>query len=57
VPKRATKNITVAADIVPALNAFQDKLRNELGFRPTITQTLQWLIANAPMKPAQEPQQ
>jgi hypothetical protein len=54
-PKRETKNITVAAEIVPALNAFQDRLREQLGFRPTITQTLRWLIANAPAKQQEQP--
>lgn len=52
---RDTKNITVSADILPALNAFQDKLKSELGFRPTITQTLHWLIANAPIKQQEQP--
>lgn len=43
---RIIRNITVDSAQADALNAVQDRLQQLLGFRPNITQTLEWLIRN-----------
>lgn len=42
--KVKTKNITVDAELVGALNTIADRLEQQLGFRPTLSQTLRQLI-------------
>jgi hypothetical protein len=42
-----TKNVTVDADLIAALNAVADKLEPNFGFRPTLSQTLRYLIKEA----------
>jgi hypothetical protein len=39
-----TKNLTLDADLVEALNAAADKLAMEFGFRPTLSQTVRYMI-------------
>lgn len=38
------KNMSVDADIVDTLNAVAEKLQEEFGFRPTLSQTLRHLL-------------
>ena len=38
------RNISVDADIVDTLNAVAEKLKEEFGFRPTLSQTLRHLL-------------
>lgn len=38
------KNVTLDADLIEALNAAADKLRGKFGFRPTLSQTVRYLI-------------
>jgi hypothetical protein len=45
--KAKNKNITVDEDLVEALNATCDRLALELGFRPTMSQTVRHLIKKA----------
>jgi hypothetical protein len=45
--KRTDTTISVPVDTLAALNAVRDRLAARLGFRPTIAQAIQWLIANA----------
>lgn len=45
--KAKVKNITVDADMVDALNEVADNLSDTFGFRPTISQTLRYLIKRA----------
>lgn len=45
--KAKTKNITVDADIVEILNERSDALAEVLGFRPTISQTLRYMLKNS----------
>lgn len=40
------KNITVDEDIQGLLNQLQDKLEKELGFRPSISQAIRYLIVH-----------
>jgi hypothetical protein len=42
--KAQTKNITVDADLVEILNKTADRLVNSLGFRPTLSQTIRYVI-------------
>jgi hypothetical protein len=42
--KAKTKNITVDADMVEQINAVCDQLKGELGFRPSISQAIRYLI-------------
>lgn len=42
--KQKFKNVTLDADLVDALNLVSDKLEPELGFRPTLSQTVRHLI-------------
>ena len=42
--KSKTKNVTLDADLVEALNAAADKLELEFGFRPTLSQTVRHLV-------------
>jgi hypothetical protein len=42
--KQQTKNITVEADLVEVLNKTADKLSAGLGFRPTLSQTIRYVI-------------
>lgn len=44
---KTTKNITVDADLVDALNSICDSLVNDFGFRPTLSQCLRYLIRRA----------
>lgn len=44
VSKLKTKNVTLDADLVDALNASCDKLEIEFGFRPTLSQAVRHLI-------------
>lgn len=44
---KSTKNITVDADLVDKINEVADALAKDLGFRPTISQTLRHLIQKA----------
>jgi hypothetical protein len=46
----STKNITVGGDMVAVLNGIADRLASELGFRPTLTQTIRYLIKKAGME-------
>lgn len=39
-----TKNITLDGDLVEALNTQADALVGKLGFRPTLSQTVRYLI-------------
>jgi hypothetical protein len=39
-----TKNLTLDADLVELLNAAADKLAMEFGFRPTLSQTVRYVI-------------
>jgi hypothetical protein len=39
-----TKNITLDADLVAALNTVADRLEPTLGFRPTLSQTVKYMI-------------
>lgn len=41
------KNITLHQDEAQALIAFQKRLTSHLGFEPTISQTVRWLITNS----------
>ena len=41
------RNVTLNAEDVEALNELQKKLAARLGFEPTLSQTLRWLISNA----------
>lgn len=43
-----TKNITVDAVLVDLINARADALEGTLGFRPTISQTLRYLLHAIP---------
>lgn len=45
--KGTKKNITVDADILDMLTAVGDDLEGRLGFRPTHSQTLRWLIKHS----------
>ena len=38
------RNISVDADIVDTLNAVAEKLKEEFGFKPTLSQTLRHLL-------------
>jgi hypothetical protein len=42
--KAKIKNISVDADLVEMINRISDKLVEPLGFRPTVSQTLRYLI-------------
>jgi hypothetical protein len=42
--KTKVKNITIDADLVEALNDACDRLEKKFGFRPTMSQTLRYLI-------------
>lgn len=50
-PKKAQakpwKNITIREDEAQALMQFQQRLAGHLGFEPTISQTVRWLITNS----------
>ena len=41
------KNITIREDEAQALAAFQRRLTAHLGFEPTLSQTVRWLITNS----------
>lgn len=41
------RNVTLSREDADKLNAVQDRLEPRLGFRPTLSQTLSWLIRNA----------
>lgn len=45
--KRTWKNVTIHQEEEQALMEFQKRLADHLGFMPTISQTLRWLITNA----------
>lgn len=45
--RRQVKNITVDADIQDRLNELADRLEEGFGFRPTISQTLRYLLKRA----------
>jgi hypothetical protein len=38
------RNVTLDADLIEALNAAADKLRPKFGFRPTLSQTVRYLV-------------
>lgn len=38
------RNMSVDADIVDTLNAIAEKLKEEFGFKPTLSQTLRHLL-------------
>lgn len=38
------KSMTIDADLVDTLNSAADKLQEEFGFRPTLSQTLRHLL-------------
>jgi len=42
-----SKNITVDDELVTLLNTMADRLVSVLGFRPTLSQTLRYLIKQA----------
>jgi len=42
-----TKNLTLDADLVEALNVAADELAKVFGFRPTLSQTVRHLIKKA----------
>ena len=42
--KAKTKNVTLDADLVEALNKVCDGLERTLGFRPTLSQAVRYLI-------------
>ena len=44
VEKAKLRNITVDADLIGALNVAADRLENDLGFRPTLSQTVRHLV-------------
>lgn len=44
------RNVSLARNDADKLNAMQDRLQGVLGFRPTLSQTLVWLIQNAHLK-------
>ena len=46
--KLKTRNITVDVELVEALNRAADQLRSTLGFRPTISQTLHYMLKQLP---------
>lgn len=48
--KQKFKNVSLDADLVEALNAMADKLESEFGFRPTLSQTVRFLIRKNPLK-------
>ncbi len=39
-----TKNITLDADLIEALNKASDRLELDFGFRPTLSQTVRHLV-------------
>jgi hypothetical protein len=39
------RNITIEADVLPTLHEVMDHLEKELGFKPTLSQTVRYLIA------------
>ena len=41
---KATKNITVDADLVEILNELADQMSEQLGFRPSLSQALRHLV-------------
>lgn len=45
--QKATKNITVDADIQDALNEIAGEFESRFGFRPTLSQTIRHLINEA----------
>lgn len=45
--QRKTKNVTLDADVQVALNEVQERLTAKLGFRPNLSQTVQYLIRNS----------
>jgi hypothetical protein len=45
--RATTKNVTLDADLVVALNNVADKLEGEMGFRPTLSQAVRYLIKQA----------
>ncbi len=45
--KKQTKNVSIDAELVVDLNAVADQLKDRLGFRPTLSQTLRYLIKEA----------
>ncbi len=49
------KNITLHEDVAQSLVAFQKRLTAHLGFEPTISQTIRWLITNSAMIKVTEP--
>lgn len=42
-----TKNVTLDADLVEMLNDAADRIASELGFRPTLSQTVRYLLKKA----------
>lgn len=48
--QRATKtrNLTIDADLVAALNNYADALEPRFGFRPTLSQTLRAMLKGTP---------
>ena len=43
-PKRNVKNVSLDADLVGSLSAIVDKLEPQIGFRPTLSQAVRYLI-------------
>lgn len=46
--KLKTKNITIVAQLVEALNGTADSLKDTLGFRPSISETLHYMLKQLP---------
>jgi hypothetical protein len=42
------KNVTIDAELVELLNQQADELKTVFGFRPTLSQTLRYLLNKAP---------
>jgi hypothetical protein len=42
--KKKYKNITVDGDLVETLNSMADELVEQFGFRPTLSQTIRYLV-------------
>jgi hypothetical protein len=38
------RNVTLDADLVQSLNGAADRLRQKFGFRPTLSQTVRYLV-------------
>ncbi|HVG51621.1 MAG TPA: hypothetical protein VM867_08315 [Xanthobacteraceae bacterium] len=47
--KERVKNVTIDADLVEALNSMANDLESKFGFRPTLSQTVRYLIKNNPL--------